>query len=736
MHAKFISLRRNAGLIAGLGLALCSVGAVRGAAAKEADAFPTFDSYIKITGKAASVSGNEASYAERARTPESGAYGIQALHLSKDYPKDVTLEVDGKALLGAEDYLGKFKLTKNEVGSVEVGYKRFRTFYDGVGGFFPKNNAWFALSNEELHTDRANFWADITIAMPNKPVYNLRYTNEARTGRKDSTIWGDTDFTGIPIYNVSSLNPVSANKKLIPSVLDLSERQRTIEGSVKHTVENTDFEFVVSHTHNNSDDTRWMNRYPNELKPWPLYRTNQPAFLVDPSSANNFTYGYDTQMTTSNIWNVTGKFETRLTDIVTAFGGISYFDAKADIGGDRQMKLVLATGGGVVQAVGGFVGASGRPAYSYKTTDGETSQDTLTANLGLRLKPSKDTVVTLALKFEDQNMDGFNTVTYNSTNINQTTGALTPVNVVVPNLANRSERSWVPELDFRTSPIAGMTAYGTLDYRYAPGDDFGNSGGVTTGGGVGSPVISYDNTKLNQGHYKVGINWDVAKAFTLRFETFLKDHTNKYTGYDVSAGSAYVLGYTFHGYKLTGIVKLNPTLTVTGRYVGQIGTMETAVDDEENYRSMDAKNHMFGASVDWNPNKTVYFQANVNYVLNTMKTGYPSIGLNGNDVLRDADNNYTSGNVVTGFAVDKKTNAQLEYTFYRADNYDPLAPPSSVAYGAGLKEYTVTAGVKRVLTDRMVLNAKVGYIDSKSDTTGGNTSFKGPVAYLAIDYSL
>ncbi len=50
--------------------------------------------------------------------------------------KKTTMVIDGRALVGSEDYLGKVNLTKNEVGVFETGYKRFRTFYDGVGGFF------------------------------------------------------------------------------------------------------------------------------------------------------------------------------------------------------------------------------------------------------------------------------------------------------------------------------------------------------------------------------------------------------------------------------------------------------------------------------------------------------------------------------------------------------------------------------------------------------------------------
>ncbi len=736
MHANSFQLRRSAGVFAGLTLVLCNAAVGAGPVSKEADAFPVFDSFIKISGQAPSVTGNPAAYAERFRSPENGAHGIEALHLSKELDKQTTLEIDGKALTGAEDYLGKIKLTKEEVGSVEVGYKRFRTFYDGIGGFFPLNRAWMPMGTEELHTDRANFWTDITIALPDKPVFHLRYSDELRNGRKDSTIWGDSDQTGIPIYNVSSLNPVTANKKIVPAFLDLDERQKTLLASVTHTVGNTELELEIVNTRTDSDDTRRMNRYPGELKLYPLIKTTPPAFLVPGTEANNFVTGFDEQISKADIWAYTGKFETKVSNQLTVFGGVTYQDASADIAGNRQMTLNIATATGIVQAVGGFVGANGRPPYSYKTNAGSTSEKTLTGNLGVTYKPQKDFRISLALKGEKQDMSGSNLVTYNSNSIVQATGVVTPVDVLAPNTSTRNDKPWTPELDVRYSGIKNLALYSTVDYRYAKGDQVGSSTGVTTGGGAAAPVTSSDNVSNNHAHYKVGANWDVTSLLTIRAETFYKDHVNKYTGYGPSLGGRYVLGYAFHGYKLTTIVKPCATLKLTGRYVGQMGKMNTTVDAGDSYQSMDSKNHMFGGTIDWNPNKNVYVQANVNVVFSTLSTAYPRAGFSANDVLRNADNDYTSGNIIAGFAVDKRTDAQLEYTYYKANNYDPLAPSASVAYGAGGKEYTVTAGLKRKLTDRMILNAKVGYFDSKSDTTGGNTNYRGPLAYVSLDYSL
>ena len=94
-----------------------------------------------------------------------------------------------------------------------------------------------------------------------------------------------------------------------------------------------------------------------------------------------------------------------------------------------------------------------------------------------------------------------------------------------------------------------------------------------------------------------------------------------------------------------------------------------------------------------------------------------------------------TSSLVAGAVLTKTDDVQVQLTYYKADNYK-VPSPATVFFGAGAKEYTVTAGVKYKFSDRMIGNAKLGYIDSKNDTTGGNTNFKGPLAYVSLDYAL
>jgi len=735
MHATTSSLLRRTGLLAGVVTALTGAWATE--SAKQTDAFPNFDSYIKISGYAPSVTGSESAFQKRTQLNANGGVGIEDLHFGKDLDKTTSLVVDGRALVGSEDYLLRAIITKEGLAKVDVGYKRFRTFYDGVGGFFPPNGLWLPLSNSDLHTDRGNFWADVVITKENMPVFHFRYTNELRSGQKDTTIWGDSDLTGIPIYSSSALNPVSADRKLGASYIDLSERQETFLASVTKTVGKTELEFEVVNNNTDSLDTRWVNRYPGELKPYPAIPSS-PVVLIPGALANNPVKGYDKQGIKANVWTYVGKFTTELNDMVKLFGGISYQDTNVDVYGDRQMTLTIQTATGVVSAVGGFA-PNGRPPYSYTTQSGMTEETVLTGNFGVIVKPAKDLTFTAAIKGEDLEMKGFNNVIYTNNLINQATGTVTPVPIVGPNTSTRDETSWTPEIDVRYTGVKDLTLYAAFDYRSAPSTEVGSSTGVTTGGGTVIPSVasSSDNVKEKHGHYKVGANWNFSPMLTFRGEFFYKDHTNGFTGYGASAGDQYIMGYQFKGLKLTAIVKPVETMAFTTRYVQQKGTMDVTSDYTYGaYDSMDSEVHMIGETFDWTPNSQIYVQANVNVVFDTISTSYPRAGGAGNDTLHNADNNYWNGNVVTGFVLNKDCDAMLEYYCYHADNFDPSLSANTLPVGATVDEYRVTAGLKFKFTDRIIGTAKVGYIESKSDMTGGKSNFKGPLGYVSLTYAL
>ena len=734
------TLSRSAALVAGALLALSgSLGAA------ETDELPTFnENYIKVSGTIPSFNGNGAASQRRTQYSHDGAGGIEDFNYTAEVAKDVTSQVAGHLLPGAGDYLAEFKLTKNEVGSLEVGYKRFRTFYDGAGGFFPTNNAWIPLYPRANYVDRAKFVVEGTVELPNAPVFNFRYTNELRNGTKDSTIWGDSDFTGIPIYyGTGAVNPVTATRKILPAYIQLNERQQEWELSVSHTVANTTASFSLIGTQIDNLDSRTVDRYTGELRPYPFPTSTTPQLLPNQYNSNP-NKGMDIQGFKESALAYLGKVETKLSDAATFYADASYRHATGSTIGSRLISASIATGTGVQNLVAGYATGQ-RPPYSY-TNAGTLKTDTLTGVIGLRTTPAPDLQVDVALRGEQYKVTADSVANYVASQVVLATGAVTPLLVTGPNNLRINEKPWTPSIDVNYTGLPNTALYVSWDYRSLKQDELTNYTAFTvntsTGALTGPLSASADNIKEHHTNLKLGANWSPSALFSLRPEFFTKDHENRFDGYGVSAGNYYYLNYDIYGARISAIVRPLATLKFNTRYVVQRGKADVAeqmparpfTNDKSN--SNDSRRYELSETIDWTPSKSLYMQGTAKVVYDTIVTSYPYVTGLAQTVLHNSDNNYWNGSVLAGFVIDKETDAQIQSTYYRANNYNRAFAATMMPMGVGEKESTVTLGLKRKFSDRLVGTAKIGYINSTSETTGGNTDFKGPVGYLALEYRL
>ena len=189
MQTKSHQLFRTAGLLTATSLVITASQLV---AADNTDAFPSFDSYIKISGQSASIKGDGAALQKRTGQNENYGVGIEEFYYGRDLTKSTAMTIQGRALGGTEDYLLHINVAKSELGSIDVGYESFRTFYDCVGGFFPGGVKWrpvtsfYPTIDQDMSVDRGKLWAEVKLAKENLPEITLRYTNETRAAASPS----------------------------------------------------------------------------------------------------------------------------------------------------------------------------------------------------------------------------------------------------------------------------------------------------------------------------------------------------------------------------------------------------------------------------------------------------------------------------------------------------------------------------------------------------------------------
>lgn len=739
MNANLSQFFRRTGTVAGAMFILAGVQA-RAADKANADAFPNYDSYIKVTGQAGLITGNEAAFQNRLQQPANGGAGIEDLHISKDLSKTTTLAIDGKALTGAEDYLGKINLVKNEVGFVDIGYKRFRTFYDGAGGFFPVNNQWMKLTPEQLHIDRSKFWAEASLALPNVPAITVRYTNELRSGKKDSTIWGDSDLTGLP-FNLAP-NPVSPARKIAPSYIKVGERHERAEIAVKHTVDKTTVELTLFGDRTNNLDTRYLTRYPGEVIPWSIASLSSSAqaaakAAVAPTNWNNQVAIAESDGMKTKTSGFTGTSDTALTDKLTFRLGASYELVHTAIMGGRPLVTTIDTPTGIVQVA----------TDNYFDLHGGTRVKDYIGNVALDYKATKTLFVKLAFRAQSEFVRGSSSYTVISAS---GTPAVTLASSPRTGWAKIHQNVRTPALELRYTGIKDLALYFTGSKRDLSGVETNTSSYNPLTVALGTPA--YNNVSEDHGNYTLGASWRQSSYLTLRGEAFRKGHKDNTVGFGTApasiVGDYYLLDSQYTGYKFTAALKPTSQIAFTTRFIAQKGEMQVTgfLPTYPAYDSLDSKNYMIGETIDWNPTTACYVQVNANMTYNVISTIYPRAGItpatstnnsyNSNNILQNSDNNYISGSVLTGLVLDKDTDLQLQANYYKADNPNAILAPLTTPYGVAVSDVSLTVGVKHKFSDRWVGNAKVGYFESKNDTYGGFANYHGPVAYFSVDYGL
>lgn len=735
MNTTYSTLGCVAGVIAlGAALALPAPLAHAAAASSQADDFPSYESYIKISGRSAWISGDDASFATHTGTPAAGTFGIEDLLFTKDVSDATTITVKGRALDGTDDYLASFDVDTINVGSINLGYKRFRTFYDGVGGFFPETDQLERLTPEQLHVDRSSFWMSATLAKPDRPVLTLSFHDEIRTGMKDSTEWApilNPDAVVVKRALVGTALPTNT-PYINPNVQELDEHHKFLEagmvakfGSTTETLKAT-FDWV-----SNVDERDYV-KFPGS------------TVIADPM----VEVQDDREARMATAIRLLQQTETQFNEHVALDVGLTYSHLSSTNGGD----WITPTYSSTAKAI--YVADTAAQIY------GGSRVDDYTGNIFLKLTPNKNWLADIGLREESNvvgSAGGFTTTTL-------ATGATT---VVATKMTTSDDLTYSHYIDHTSTPevsvqylgFGGISLYGTFDDCIDRGTQHWinpYAASTITGAGVitsaTAPIGSVFFQDANQDYEnaKLGANWNASSKLTVRAELYRKDHENRFIGADDiigtgSYGGLFVTGYIFTGVKLSVIYKPVPQLSFNTRYQPQSGNMSVTANVANGglgseITSGKARGQEISESINWTPSGQIYLQGNINVVYNYIQTAYPVVVVSATtDIatpIQNANNNYVVGSVLCGFVFDKRTDVQIRWSWERADNYNPQIAAGGQAYGASFDVQSVTAGLKHKFSERLIGDFRVGYLDSTNPTTGGFTNYHGPLAYAALTYAL
>ncbi len=262
--------------------------------------------------------------------------GISDLHLETAVGKKGLLTLDGHALFDTGDYEAIAELSLPNVGYIKGGYTEFRTWYDGNGGFFPPN-AFFPPPIPEMHIDRGDAFVELGLRLPNWPEITVRYSHEFRDGQKDSTIWGDTTLTGLPL---PSPTPPASNaqrnptRKIAPAFRDIDETRDIFSLEATKAFGNTEVGLGMRYEHAETDNSLNLWRGAGQFA---ILSGVAPNVAITGPGGTPAAERFITQKesTSSDLFSGHGTVETHLSDQFWVTAAYSYTSLNSDLTGSR-----------------------------------------------------------------------------------------------------------------------------------------------------------------------------------------------------------------------------------------------------------------------------------------------------------------------------------------------------------------------------------------------------------------
>ncbi|MDP2990397.1 MAG: hypothetical protein Q8O57_07520, partial [Kiritimatiellota bacterium] len=105
----------------------------------------------------------------------------------------------------------------------------------------------------------------------------------------------------------------------------------------------------------------------------------------------------------------------------------------------------------------------------------------------------------------------------------------------------------------------------------------------------------------------------------------------------------------------------------------------------------------------------------------------------GANLVTQSRNDYWKFSQIVGLAVDQKTDLQVQYSYYRANDFMDNSTVST-PYGAGEYENTVSATLKHDLSERLQASLKYGFAMLRDEASGGNNDYDAHLIMASTKY--
>ena len=657
----------------------------------------TYNNWVDLSVGGLMVHGNTAQAQQRYQLSSDPFGGISDLHLQRDVAKGTTLTLDGHSLFEQHDYKLILGLQRDDFGYVRFNVSNFRTWYNGAGGYFPPTGKQYRLTNDDLSLDRGEISVEAGLTPKDLPKVIFKYTHSYRDGDKSSTIWG-------PVHPELT----TAVRGVAPSIYNINEKVDSFALDVTHHIKTTDFGAGVRYETASLADTRQETFWQGE----------QPV-------QRDVT---DKQGTSYDMFNVHAFSETWIKKDLFFSAGFMFANLDDTFSGSRIYgdDFDVAYSPNLLNDLG------------YFNLNGRAHEQEYVANVNLMATPIKNLTIVPSLRVQQDNWNA------NSSGIGTLGTDVTPGPVVSTSdgqMLDVRER-----IDVRYTGVTNWVYYGGGEWTEGSGNLYETNGLSSVNGSPGPPPILRltDDTRWFQ-KYFIGARWYPIRRVTIDAGGYYKRNEYGYNNIQDSTTNlpsngntypAYLVMQNFETYDGNVRLTLRPVqnIVLISRYEYQLSTINTAPDPVSGLGDVESSkmtSQIFAQNVSWTPWSRLCLQAGFNYVVSQTKT--PTSDTNYTQAVLNSQNNYWTVTFNSSVVVDDKTDLNLGFVYYQADNYNNNSS-AGLPLGAGADEQSVTATLTRRITRNLRVNLKYAYSHYNDRASGGNNNYNAQMVYSSLQY--
>ena len=619
------------------------------------------DISITPAGQYVTVRGDQDQYRADRWAHDGWTYGVDSATLHQAIDSDTSLDFTGRAIVNDGDFKLSLDITKNDVGFIRAGFTQYRQYFDTSGGYFkPFSVPSFSLPGD-WYLDIGKIYADIGLTLPNLPKLTLGYERDYRDGQQSLLQWG-------------SVTEGANTRKIFPSYQNVNEHVDIFKFGVEHDIKNIHIDNQFRYEYYRTD---------TDTKDGSVNLDTSVSKTVTIREEYNHDAFYDTFRMDSHLNN---KVYWSLGYLFTTLNG----DAGVDVITPPPLTSTSKN-------------------WATQVVDNDLNSHVLSFNT--MFGPFAGLTLYTGLQGEFTDTDGF-------THALLTEG-------VSPTTTNRihssnNKQSLTETAGLRYTKIKYTTLY--AEARLTEQDIDLNE--RETADGANDFKRQTDTSVMRQ-DYRVGFNTSPWQRVTLSGQyRYALNHNDYNNNVDTTAGyPAFITLQDFQTDEVTGKITIRPcsraSVAFTYRYVDTDITTSTdsisSITPGGELTSGRYNASVYSVSATVTPMARLYLTG----LFSLEDTHTTTFDNHSPTVVTYRGNVYTTVGTA-GYALDKKTDLTVEYTYSCADNSQGKAA-DGLPLGVNNTRQGVIAGISRRFSDNVIGRIRYGWY--QYDEYGGASDY-------------